>query len=212
MSDRPKIKLNCEYCKNDFLKAIHHYKSEIKDNPSWRICCSPRCRTLLEGFKVEVECLECSSKFFKRNSEIKKTPNNFCSKSCSVSYNNKNKTHGTRRSKLEIWLEAELPKLYPDLEFHFNRKDTIQSELDIYIPELKLAFELNGIFHYEPIYGTEKLSQIQNNDHRKFAACHEAGISLCIIDTSKQKYFKESTSLQYLEIIKNTILSKSGIW
>ena len=79
---------------------------------------------------------------------------------------------------------------YPNLEIHYNRKDAINSELDIYIPELELAFELNGIFHYEPIYGAEKLQQIQNNDDRKFQACLEKGISLCIIDTSSLKYFK----------------------
>jgi len=45
--------------------------------------------------------------------------------------------------------------LYPDLVIHFNKKDAINSELDIYIPSLKLAFELNGIFHYEPIFGKE---------------------------------------------------------
>ena len=91
------------------------------------------------------------------------TKNNFCSRSCSATFNNKNKTYGTRRSKLEVFLEKELIKLYPDLLFHFNRKDTINSELDIYIPSLKLAFELNGIFHYEPIYGDNKLSPLDKS-------------------------------------------------
>jgi len=75
---------------------------------------------------------------------------------------------------------------------------------------LKLAFELNGIFHYEPIYGPKKLSSIQNNDHRKFQACAEAGISLCIIDTSGQTYFKESTSQKYLDIIISIVRDASG--
>ena len=80
--------------------------------------------------------------------------------------------------------------LFPSLEFHFNRKDTINSELDIYIPSLKIAFELNGIFHYEPIYGPEKLGQINNNDERKMQACIEHGIELCLIDVSTLTYFK----------------------
>jgi hypothetical protein len=77
--------------------------------------------------------------------------------------------------------------------------------LDIYLPSLKLAFELNGIFHYEPIYGTEKLNQIQNNDNKKFKLCYKNEISLCIIDVSQQKYFKAQTSKKYLNIITTII-------
>jgi hypothetical protein len=66
---------------------------------------------------------------------------------------------GYNRSKLEIYLEQELIKLYSTLEIHFCRSDTIGSELDIYIPSLKLAFEINGIFHYKPIFGEDKLKK-----------------------------------------------------
>ena len=155
-----------------------------------------------------LECRNCGKPFYKTPSEIKKTKNHFCSRSCAATHNNQNKTHGTRRSKLEFWLEQELPLLFPDLELHFNRKDTINSELDIYIPSLKLAFELNGIFHYEPIYGEHKLSQIRNNDQRKFQACLEQEIELCIIDSSGQKYFKDKSSRKYLDIISTLIKQK----
>ena len=136
-----------------------------------------------------------------------KSKNLFCSHSCAAKYNNTHKTKGCRRSKLEIWLEQKLKEKY-SFEILFNEKNIINSELDIYIPHLKLAFELNGIFHYEPIFGKEKLSQIQNNDNRKFQACLEHDIELCIIDTSQQKYFKEKTSLKYLNIICNIIESR----
>ena len=138
----------------------------------------------------------------------KKIINIFCNHKCAATYNNTHKTKGNRKSKLEFYLEKELPLLYPNLEFHFNRKDTINSELDIYIPSMKLAFELNGIFHYEPIYGEAKLDQIQNNDKRKFQACLERGIELCIIDSSKLVYFKESKAKPYLDIMINIINSK----
>ena len=51
----------------------------------------------------------------------------------------------------------------------------------------------------------EKLNQIQNNDSRKFQACIEQGIELCIIDTSSLKYFKEQTAKKYLDIICDII-------
>lgn len=39
--------------------------------------------------KQEVQCSECSQLFIKKNSQIKLSPQNFCCRSCSVSYNNK---------------------------------------------------------------------------------------------------------------------------
>ena len=77
--------------------------------------------------------------------------------------------------------------------------------MDIYIPSLKLAFELNGIFHYEPIYGEDKLAANINNDKRKVIACYEQGIELCIIDTSHQKRFTDKSSQPFLDIITNII-------
>ena len=155
-----------------------------------------------------IVCLHCEKSFVKLTAEIKRSKNHFCSRSCSVTYNNTHKTKGTRRSKLEKWLEEQLTNLYPELEILYSNKTTINSELDIYIPSLKLAFELNGIFHYEPIFGKSKLNQIQNNDNRKFQACIENGIELCIIDTSQHKYVKPSTSQKYLDIINNIIRCK----
>jgi hypothetical protein len=149
------------------------------------------------------KCVECKTEF-----TIKFRKDKFCSRSCAAKYNNANKIHGYRRSKLEIFAEQKLIEKFPTLEIHFNRKDAINSELDIYIPQLKLAFELNGIFHYEPIFGEQKLNSTKNNDKRKFQACLEKNIELCIIDTSTQKYFKESTSKIYLDIILKIIDNK----
>jgi hypothetical protein len=52
------------------------------------------------------------------------------------------------------------------------------------------------------------LKRIKNNDNRKFQACLERGIELCIIDTTSQKVFKEKSSEKYLQIIKNIINKK----
>lgn len=160
----------------------------------------------------QIQCTNCRCVISRQLSNIGK--NNFCSQSCSGTYTNKHKTTGYRRSKLEKYLEYKLSILFSNLEIHYNRVDAINAELDIYIPSLQLAFELNGVFHYEPIYGEKKLAQTQNNDQRKFQACIENGISLCIIDTSNQKYFKESTSQKFLTIICDIInqkLSEEGV-
>jgi hypothetical protein len=170
--------------------------------------CSQSCSRTSSSPPIVVVCEQCHTTFKKLPSGIKKTKHNFCNHSCAAKYTNTHKTKGTRISKLEIWLSKQLPKLYPALEFHFNRKDAINGELDIYIPSLKLAFELNGVFHYEPIYGPEKLASIQNNDTRKVQACLEHSIELCLIDISSQTYFKEQSSMKFLAIIQNIINHK----
>jgi hypothetical protein len=158
--------------------------------------------------RVKIKCNQCSKEVLKIKDPLGKHLISYCSHSCAATYVCNNKTHGTRRSKLEIYLEDKLKSLYPNLEIHCNRKDTINSELDFYFPSLNLAFELNGIFHYEPIYGEIKLKQIQNNDERKFQACLEKGIELCIVDSSKMNNFKDTKAKPYLAIFKKIINKK----
>ena len=157
-----------------------------------------------------INCKQCNKGVRKQNKDFRRLKNMFCSSSCAAIYNNNHKTKGCRRSKLEMWLEKELTTLYPSLEIHCNKTNAINAELDIYIPSLKLAFELNGIFHYEPIYGKEKLERIKNNDSRKFQACLENNIELCIIDVSKIKYFKKNHAEEFLNIISELINKKIG--
>jgi hypothetical protein len=202
--------LICCYCSKEYVVdntkfKVTKYRKKIK--PEYKNFCGNNCKQKFYNFKnaQEVICKNCNKKFLKPHSQIKKTRNNFCSNSCSATYNNTHKTTGNRRSKLEFWLEAELSKLYPELNILYCDKNIINSELDIYIPSLKLAFELNGIFHYEPIFGEEKLKQIKNNDKRKFQACLEKNIELCIIDTSNLSYFKIESAKKYLNIIIDII-------
>jgi hypothetical protein len=191
----------CYECKKSFSRMKKEIKRAIKGTRPDIKYCSKECSNNSKITKQEYCCTNCGSIFERSLSQKNKSKNLFCSKSCSVSYNNKNKTHGNRRSKLEIWLEEQLIKQYPSLQIDFNKKDVIGSELDIFIPTLNIAFELNGVFHYEPIYGIDKLNQIQENDKSKTKLCHDLKIDLCIIDVSQQKYVKPSTSQRYLDII-----------
>ena len=204
--------LNCNSCRTDFPVSYSKYnlrRSSFKLR-GVKIYCSKECRNkgTNRNDSVSVMCKNCNVSFTKHHCAVKRNPSHFCSRSCSATYNNKNKTHGTRRSKLEVWLEEQLTLNYPNLEIHFNRKDNINSELDIYIPSMKLAFELNGIYHYEPIHGSEVLERIRNNDNRKFQACLERGIELCIIDSSSLAYFKPTNAKKYLDIICKLISEK----
>lgn len=207
---KSKLELECEYCHNIFSVSKKTIIDVQRKNQRKKgRFCSKECHDLFQSKKISTVCSNCGSPIKLQPHNYNKSSNHFCSRSCSVTYNNTHKTKGYRRSKLEIYLENELRLLYPELKMDFNRTDAINSELDIYIPSLKLAFELNGIFHYEPIYGEIKLSQVKNNDDRKIQACIERNIEFCIIDTSHQKYFKEQTSKEFLNIIITIIDNKN---
>lgn len=199
---KDKLPCKCYACDDIFYKTKLSIQIILNPNSSSKgKYCSHECYSKNLITKEKLNCTNCNTEFEKLPNQIKKSKNHFCSKSCSATYNNKHKTHGNRRSKLEKYIEEQLIVLHPNLDIHFNRKDTVGSELDIYIPSLNIAFELNGPFHYEPIYGVDKLNQIQSNDISKSKACHDTKIDLCIIDASQQKYVKPSTSQKYLDII-----------
>lgn len=200
----------CEFCHKSFnieKRKIKYSqrKNDVKHNIRF---CSLQCKYENQNTKLVVNCLNCNKQFLKILAETKRNSHHFCSRSCSAIYHNAHKTKGNRRSKLEIYLENELTLIYPQLEIHYNNKNAINAELDIYIPSLKLAFELNGIFHYEPIFGKDKLTKTQTNDQRKFQACLEKNIELCTIDTSSIKYFKPKNVEKYIIIIKDLINQK----
>jgi len=203
----------CKWCKKELeFDKQQNFAAHIGsclENPNHlvRIQKSVETRKKLEiENRIYLNCYECGLSVMKKTHEIKKSKsgNVFCNSSCSATYNNKNKKTGTRRSKLEFWIEEQLKKIYK-FEIIFNGKDAIKSELDIFIPSLNLAFELNGIFHYEAIYGDKKFESIKNNDNRKFQNCLENGIELCIIDTSSSKHFKPERDKKYLDIITKII-------
>jgi len=197
VNDMP-VEVSCFKCGN----TIKRYPSELnKKNQYW---CSYNCR-YPDNKKRLVSCLKCNKEFYKLNAEYIKFPNHFCSHSCSASYNNTHKTYGTRRSKLEIYLEEQIRKHYPQLQLVCNQKSAIESELDFYFPELRFGIELNGITHYEPIYGEDKFEKIQNNDKRKIIACYEKDIELAIIDSSSCSYLNEIAKNKYKTLVINLL-------
>lgn len=199
-------KVKCTNCKkwcDKEIKYINRNKKVKRKN-----FCSNKCIGLYNSRnRITCKCKQC-----KKELSIKlgvynksKTKNFFCSSSCAASYNNCHKSHGNRRSKLEMFIESKLKKEYPNLTFIFNDNTTIGSELDVFCPSLKLAIELNGIVHYEPIYGKDKLTKIVENDKQKMIRCYEQGIELAVIDTSQHTYITDKTCEKYYTIVKNLI-------
>ncbi len=205
---RGTLLLECYYCKKPFPKSKHEIQKCLAGHPSVKcMYCNKKCKSKAQETLLNVQCKQCKKKL-KRQPNTLRGKNVFCSKSCAATYNNQHKTKGTRRSKLEVHVESVLSERYPALELHFNKTSAINAELDIYAPSLKLAFELNGIFHYEPIFGEDKLSRMKTNDYRKFQACLENGIEFCTIDVSSMKHFKPKNATKYVEIITGLIDQK----
>lgn len=203
-----KLPLQCKHCG----KTFYSYKKTIKyamNHNNHYTCeyCSKQCSCTMKKNRIITHCEHCGKEIEIRNTDYRKSKSKhfFCSKSCAAYYNNTHKNYGFTRSKLELYLESKLSKLYPQIEILYNDRKTINSELDIFLPKYNLAFELNGIVHYEPIYGKNTFEYIQNKDKNKFQLCQENNISLCVIDTSSLKYFKEQRAEKYLNIITEII-------
>ena len=200
---RDKVPLQCVQCACKYTRTKKNILDKFKVQNTTPKFCSNTCKGLhrTESATTIHTCLNCGNSIKKRNWELKKSTKTFCNSSCSASYNNKHKQFGTRRSKLEKYLEKQLTVLYPELQILYSNKEVIGSELDVYIPSLKLAFEIQGIFHFKPIFGQAKLDQIQANDLAKIEECKKLGIRLIHIDTQTHSYVTPKTCEKFLNLI-----------
>lgn len=178
----------CKYCLNDF-----------KYEKINKLYCNDVCKKKKQIKQYKHICKGCNINYISdRNNSM------YCSGSCR-STNLKlstyaHKASGKSRSKIELYLEERLPKDFPNIIFNFNDKQTIGSELDIYIPQLKIGIELNGIVHYEPIYGESTLKRTQNNDKKKMINCASLGIELIVINMGSKGLSKSQTNEIYQEV------------
>jgi len=203
------------HAKHGRVPAWHNWQSETRDEiPNVRLYVyyfgSWDSAVAAAGFptrldrnreKAEQICKNCGNTFHNKRGS-KKT---FCNSSCAAKYNNTHKTHGTRRSKLETYIEKRLLEDFPEISFEFNSKSAIESELDVYCASLGIAVELSGILHYEPIYGEVKLESIRDMDKLKAVKCLEKGIKLHVIDTSKHGYVTPATCEPYYLVVKSIV-------
>ncbi|HEX8733817.1 MAG TPA: hypothetical protein VF721_00710 [Pyrinomonadaceae bacterium] len=197
----------CQNCNRQTTKSVGRYNESIKNG--WNFFCSIKCRYAYKEKGREFKCASCSEIIRKTPAQIRQTKTNvFCSKSCAASYNNRHKQTGTRRSKLENYLEQKLKIDFPFLNFLCNARKPIGLELDFYFPDLNLAIEYNGILHYKPIYGFGKLKRIQEIDREKEERCRQAGIKLYVIDVSDEPHLSQSVKENHWKTVKELVTSR----
>jgi hypothetical protein len=208
---RQPIPLECENCRRTFYKTKNNIQSALKGNPQFALrFCSQKCNYAhrTKENHVEVECAQCGQKVLKQKSWLKKNKHNFCSKSCSAKYQNAHKTLGkSRKSKAEIHLAELICKDFGLNSVRENVRDILPSglELDLYLPSMNLAIELNGPMHFFPIHGQVKLEAIRDNDIRKQIEAQQIGCNLIVLDISQLKYWKETKAFlnnEYQERLK----------
>ena len=138
------------------------------------------------------ECPVCQKKL--RLTEQQASKRKYCSGTCRNSVNNK-VIRGTR-SKAEMVLEQKIKDNFSKLKFYTNDRATLNGkELDFYFPDLKIAIEWNGIYHYKNIHKSKTWSRIKKNDKRKRELCDSKDIELIVVKdlTSSKKFIEEKT-------------------
>jgi very-short-patch-repair endonuclease len=136
-----------------------------------------------EQAQIGFECGNCGKSGKRQRKEAKKSKSGllFCDKSCAASYNNTLKRR-SRRSQVEKLLFEMLKKEFPHLTLKANDKTLLDGyEVDIAVPDIPLAIEWNGIVHFKPIYGINKLNAIQQRDQEKCNIATKKRIPLIVI-------------------------------
>ena len=159
---------------------------DVKDNGQTFICsCTdPNC-TLCESKIFEISYYQYYLRKYRYNIEI-----------CTT----KRKSYPSKNTDIEVFIQNILDEY--DIKYETNNRKILGGkELDIYIPDHKLAIECNGIYWH-----SDKMPRMEDRKfhYNKWINCKSQGIQLLTI--------WEDQIINKPEIIKNIVLSKLGIY
>jgi very-short-patch-repair endonuclease len=108
-------------------------------------------------------------------------------------------------SKLEIFLMESLENMGYTVEFH--RDGLIPDErlqIDLFVPELKLAIEIDGPSHFDPIWGAINLQKNKEADNRKNDLLIKYGYTVIRVKNTA-KTLSQNNQRNYMEQIVELI-------
>lgn len=195
----------CDYCHITFYKTPSRIAESINN------FCTLECRGLFNRKRELVQCATCDKSFEKIQCYINRTSKSFCSAECYYKCPDKINHFTCHRSKAEDYLSSLILNDFPQINIIHNDTATLNNglEIDLCIPELFIAIELNGPTHYTNIYGENNLLKTQDRDKRKICGLVELNYQLFIINISCFKNLKQAKphiQHEYQNIIKPKIL------
>lgn len=191
----------CPTCNRVYYKPTKRIQENLKRHRT--SFCSRMCKDNHQVTSKILRCTQCGVSLKRKAGEVAKSKsgNFFCGVSCSAVYNNLHKKHGKTRSKYELHLEEIVRTQYPTLDYSANDK-RLGAEIDFLFPGLKLAVEVNGVYHRLPIHGQNKLRRIQELDKKRKDLCQAHGLSLHIIEVTDIRRDKESVTQQFIDLLE----------
>lgn len=103
-------------------------------------------------------------------------------------------------SKLEKYLLKELLKDGYGVEFHKEQNlANTKLQIDLFIPKLRVAIEVDGPSHFEPVWGDDVLKRNKSYDDKKSGLILGKGLVLVRIKQSKD-FSKSRAHLIYQEL------------
>jgi hypothetical protein len=225
----PQMKLVCQFCST--LKPVNE-KTYQKFLTTQEFFCQHDCKvnnyrkiskeknTQLHHTELKkgdiTNCPECQKEFMIKERKPTKHGKRYCSKSCRMRHFNLHYyTYAQSNSSYpENYLFSLLTAEFPNLNIQKNNRTFLQRglELDIFIPQLNLAIEINGPVHYKPIFGEERLADVKQKDQIKILELRSKQVQLIVLNVSEltklhaQQSFIEN-EFSNIKILINKLLS-----
>jgi len=127
----------CYQCSSTFYRNKKEINLSLKGNTKYPLkYCSKACQFKSQITSQEVFCLNCNKSIKKRLSQIQKFSTYFCSKSCSVTFHNKNSPK--RKTKRKCVKCDEIVSNYKKSRCDLHQKEYLETRYN-YIQDLTLA-------------------------------------------------------------------------